>query len=323
MANQAASGLITWEDREEGIKMDFDQIRAFLNVASLKSFSEAGEKMFISQPSVSVRIKALEEELGVLLFDRSKAREPVLTEAGRVFLDYAQSIVNLQDECRETLSGKREEATGLVYIGASTVPGTYLLPRILARFKKECTEIDFNVNILDTSAVLEGILNYSYDIGMVGLVKKDDRLKYLPLVDDKLMLCAPCGLIDKLKYGEGVPVEELLSHHLILREKGSATRQLLEKSLAKAGYELGCFKGITFFNSMEGIKQAVKEGLGVAVVSKLSIEDMCRSGELESFAISDLNLDRQLYMLYHHKRVLGPAAQKFLEFVAQEFTKES
>ncbi len=301
--------------------MDFDQIRAFLNVASLKSFSEAGEKMFISQPSVSVRIKALEEELGVLLFDRSKAREPVLTEAGRVFLDYAQSIINLQDECRETLSGKREEATGLVYIGASTVPGTYLLPQLLARFKKDCSVIDFNVNILDTSAVVEGILNYSYDLGMVGLVKKDDRLNYLPVVDDELVLCAPAGLVDKLKYGEGIPPEEMLSHHLILREKGSATRQLLEKSLAQKGYELGCFEGITFFNSMEGIKQAVKEGLGVAVVSKLSIEDMCRTGEIESFTIRDLDLRRQLYMVYHHKRVLGPAAQKFLDFVSREFTK--
>lgn len=301
--------------------MDFDQIRAFLNVASLKSFSEAAEKMFISQPSVSVRIKALEEELGVLLFDRSKAREPVLTEAGRVFLDYAQSIINLQDECRETLSGKREEATGLVYIGASTVPGTYLLPPLISRFKKNCTVIDFNINILDTSAVLEGILNYSYDLGLVGLVKKDERLKYLPIIDDELVLLAPRGALNKDSCREGVLAEELPGHHLILREKGSATRQLLEKQLLIKGFDLNCFNGITYFNSMEGIKQAVKEGLGIAVVSKLSVQDFASTGAADIFTISDLDLQRKLYLVYHHSRVLGPAAQKVREFVTGEFTK--
>ena len=116
--------------------MDFDQINASINVATYRSFSEAAEKMFISQPSVSVRIKMLEEELGVMLFDRSKAREPVLTDAGRIFLDYAQSMLNMQDECLEKLSGARQASAGLVYVGASTVPGNYLLPSLMARFKK-------------------------------------------------------------------------------------------------------------------------------------------------------------------------------------------
>ena len=150
--------------------MDFDQIRAFINVASLKSFSAAAEKLFISQPSISVRIKALEEELGVILFDRSKAREPVLTEAGRLFLDYSQSIINLENECREKLSGQLEQFGGLIHVGASTVPGTYLLPFLLADFKKEEKLIDYNIDILDTSAVIEGVLNYSYEIGFVGLI---------------------------------------------------------------------------------------------------------------------------------------------------------
>ncbi len=298
--------------------MDIEQIRAFVNVASLRSFSEAAEKMFISQPSVSVRIKALEEELGVILFDRSKAREPFLTEAGQIFLDYAYSIINLQEECREKLSKQREEAAGMVYIGASTVPGIYLLPFLLAEFKKTAGSIEFNVNILDTSAVLEGVLNYSYDLGFVGLVKEDDRLKYISLADDELVLCAPPGLIPRAGYEEGVPVEILFSHHLLVREKGSATRQLLERKLFDTDFDLGSLPGVTYINNLEGIKQAVREGIGVAVISKLSARDLVSAGSAEIFPIRGINLKRKLYLVYHRNRVLGGAGVKLRDFVLEK-----
>ena len=296
--------------------MDFDQIRAFINVAALRSFSEAGEKLFISQPSVSVRVKALEEELGVTLFDRSKAREPSLTEAGRIFLDYAQSILKLNDECREKLSGQREKSTGLIYTGASTVPGIYLLPPLLAGFRKKHPAIEFNINILDTAAVLEGVFNYSFDLGLVGLLKQDDRLKYLALMDDELVFCTAGGLLGQDRFKDGIPLGQLFEHHLILREKGSATRLLLEKKLTEGGFKMDQFKGITYINSLEGIKQAVKAGLGAAVVSKLSIADMVGLGELDQFTIRDVDLKRSLYLVYHHRRVLTRAAEEFIAYAA-------
>ncbi len=302
--------------------MDFEQIRAFLNVASLKSFSEAAEKMFVSQPSISVRIKALEEELGVKLFDRSRAREPVLTEAGKIFLDCAQSILELHDDCREKLSGKREEATGLVYIGSSTVPGTCLLPSLMASFKRTTkSAIDFNIDILDTSAVLEGVLNYSYDLGFVGQAGQDERLKYIPLMEDELVLCVKKGTLKKADHLAGVPVELLLSHHLVMREKGSATRQLLERKMAEKGFETAWFQGITYINNLEGIRQAVKEGLGSAVVSRLSVNDMVGAGSVDVFPIRDLDLKRYLYLVYHHSRILGAAARIFRDYCTGEFTK--
>ncbi|MDW7740426.1 MAG: selenium metabolism-associated LysR family transcriptional regulator [Bacillota bacterium] len=302
--------------------MDFEQIRAFINVASLKSFSEAGEKMFISQPSVSVRIKALEEELGVILLDRSRAREPVLTEAGRIFLDYAQSIINLQDECRMKLSGQREDTGGLVYIGSSTVPGIYLLPGLLAGFTKDSTSVDFNITILDTSAVLEGLLNYSYDLGFVGLVKPEERLTFIPLVNDELVLCTGKGLLGNEIYPDGVPVKELFRHHLIMREKGSATRQLMEKEMTDHGHKLSDFRGITYINSMEGTKQAVKEGLGIAILSKLSIQDMLEANSIDIYRIKGIEIHRQLYLVYHHSRVLGSAAQKFKDYAMTSYSSE-
>jgi LysR family transcriptional regulator, transcriptional activator of the cysJI operon len=295
--------------------MDFEQIRAFINVALLRSFSEAAEKMFISQPSVSVRVKALEDELGVILFDRSKAREPHLTEAGKTFLDYAQAMINLNDECREKISGQREESAGLVYIGASTVPGIYLLPDLLVGFRQQYYSIDFNVNILDTAAVLENVLNYSYDLGFVGLIKQDDRLKYLALAEDELVYCTakdkfPCG-----KYNSGVQLDYIFNFHLIMREKGSATRQLLENKLTTGGYSLSQFQGITYINSLEGIKQAVRSGLGGAVLSKLAASDLVKTGEMDVYPIEGIDLKRSLYLVYHHSRILAGAAEIFRDYI--------
>jgi len=299
--------------------VDFDQIRAFINVASLKSFSAAAEKLFVSQPSISVRIKALEEELGVILLDRSKAREPVLTEAGRLFLDYAQSIINLEDECRERLSGQLEKFGGLVHVGASTVPGTYLLPFILADFKKEETLIDYNIDILDTSAVIEGVLNYSYEIGFVGLIDQDERLKFKALIDDELVLCTAKGLFIKDQKENGVLLEDFYNQHLLVREKGSATRQLLERKLNEKGRDFTSFKGTTYFNSLEGIKQAVRAGLGLAIVSRLSVEDMETSGHVDTYRIIDLDMTRTLYMVCHQNRILNAAARRLHDFIAGRY----
>ncbi len=301
--------------------MDFEQIRIFLNVASLKSFSGAAEKLFISQPSVSVRVKSLEEELGVVLFDRSKAREPSLTEAGKIFLDYAQALTNMQDECKEKLTGQREEMSGIVYIGASTVPGAYLLPALLSHFKHECPDIGYNINILDTSAVLEAILNYSFDLGFVGLIKEDVRLDYLPLVDDQLIFIARKGLLNAEEYSEGISLKNCYGHHLLLREKGSATRRLLEKGLGERGLSINSFKGVTYFNSLEGIKEAVRHGLGVAFLSKLSVQDMIASGLVDGFPVTDLDLKRSLYLVCHRSRILGGAAEKLKSFTGSYYSQ--
>ncbi len=295
--------------------MDFNQIRAFLNVAALKSFSEAGEKMFVSQSSISIRIKTLEEELNVILFDRSKAREPVLTDAGREFLNYAQAIINLQDECKVKLSGNSSEVYGQVCIGASTVPGTYLLPGILARFKKTNSNINFNIEVTDTSAVLEGVLNYSYDLGFVGLIKRDERLRYHTIGEDELVYCIAKGSLKKEYLEEGMPASELVKHQLILREKGSATRQLLEDKLKEKGLTLDRRSGVTLYNSLAGIKQAIKQGLGASVLSNLSIQDMIKVGDVEACPLRDMDLKRELYLVCHHRRVLGDVALMFQRFL--------
>ncbi len=303
--------------------MDFDQLRAFINVVSLKSFSGAADKLYISQPSVSMRIKTLEQELGLALFDRSKAREPVLTEFGQLFLDYAQAVINLEDEFKNKLSTRNEEAIGMIRVGASTVPGTYLLPSILAGFKKSCPAVEFKINILDTGAVLEGIQNYDYELGFVGSRKENGKIDYLPLVEDELVLCTPRGLFNNDAYKEsGIPLDNILSGNLLMREQGSATRQFWEKLLAEKELHLDDFFSITYFNSLEGIKQAVMAGLGISVLSKMSVADAADIGRIDLYRIRDMDMRRLLYLVCHRRRVHSLAVRLFRDYIVDQYGLE-
>lgn len=295
--------------------MDFEQIRIFLKVATMKSFSAAAEKMFVSQPGVSVRIKSLEEDLGVTLFDRSRSREMELTEEGRIFMDYAQALLNLEEEARGKLLGQEFEPAGLVRVGASTVPGTYLLPPLLARYKKDNPAVELEITVHDTAAVLEGILVYDFDLGFVGMMKQDERLLYKPLGEDELVFCVPANSVNGKEHSGEISLEVCFPYHLLIREEGSATRTLLDRALKEKGFAVTDFDGITYFNSLEGIKQAVRRGFGAAFVSRRSVEDLVRLGSVEIYRVSGLELKRQLYLVYHRSRVLGSASRRLIKSV--------
>lgn len=294
--------------------MDFQQLQIFLAAASLKSFSRAAEQLYLSQPGVSGRIKSLEEELGVLLFDRSRSRELVLTEQGRRFQDYAQQLLNLKEEALEMVSGEKEPVSGILQIGASTVPGTYLLPGWLGDFNRLYPGVWIELSILDTAAVLDGIMEYRFDLGLVGSrADGEERLDFHPVAGDELLAAAPPGL-----FGAGraaVSLAECLPHRLILRESGSATRSLLEKSLKTKGLTTGDFNGVLQLNSLEASKQGVRCGLGIAFLSRCSIADYMAMGWVEGFAVTDLALSRSIYLVRHRTRVPGRAARLFCNFV--------
>ncbi|MDZ4132307.1 MAG: LysR substrate-binding domain-containing protein, partial [Dethiobacteria bacterium] len=155
--------------------------------------------------------------------------------------------------------------------------------------------------------------------GLVGQINQDERLKYLPLYEDELVLCAARGLLPQTDYPEGVPLEALFSMHLIMREKGSATRQLLEKKLIERGYGFDQFTGVTYINSLEGIKQAVREGLGIAFLSRLSVSEMSAAGLVDVFPLSGYDLRRSLYLVYHRSRILCGASERMKAFIVEEF----
>ncbi len=301
--------------------MDFQQLKIFLNAAKLKSFSRTAEQMYISQPSVSARIKALEEELNAVLFDRSHPRALVLTAEGISFMDYAQKMLNLHEEALAELAPGARRPAGMVRVAASTVPGIYLLPPLLARFREGCPGVTLNLAIMDSAAVVEEVLNYSADLGLVGEETAEKRVESAIFAEDELVLITPPGLLDQKvltmdSSGRGiVDLASCLPYPLLLREEGSATRRLFEKALSKIGVQYSDFAGIIYMDSLEAIKQGVRCGLGISLVSWLSAEDYSRAGLVSVYQPAGLDLTRRLYLIRHHRRILSRAADVLYKFV--------
>ena len=293
--------------------MDLHQLEIFIQVASLKSFSRTAEHLFISQPTVSSRIKTLEQELGAPLLDRNHPEGIALTELGREFLDYAQEMLNVRDRAINRLN-KTDKVFGHFHIGASTVPGCYILPQILSDYCLSNPEVKVDVTIRDTSQVLMGILSYDFDIGMVGNKEEGNQLNYTKVAEDELVLITATGLFSPEGYisGDVIPLSVCRHKVWLIRETGSATRSVLEKALLEKGEELKTFSRTMFIDSLEGIKHAVRWGMGVSVVSRRSVEDYINMGYLDYYIIRELDLKRAFYLVFHRHRVLSAAVINFL-----------
>ncbi len=300
--------------------MDIEQLNIFIRVATLKNFTRAAESLFLSQPTISARIKALEEEMGVILFDRSRSRELSLTEAGIIFWDYAQEMINLYAQSIEKMRQQKNNVTGLLRIGASSVPGAYILPSILHNFKEEYGQVKTSVFVKDTAEIISDILDYALDIGMVGFSEDDSRLEYINIAEDELCLITPCGLLSEKGYppNSTIPLADLFDLDFIMREPGSATRKVLEAELNKQGYSLRDFDKVIFMDSLEAIKQSVRQGLGSSVVSRCSVEDYLKSRLVDEYYPASLDLKRYYFLVYHRNRVLSNAANSFLHFICKK-----
>ena len=305
--------------------MDLEQLNIFIKVATLKNFTRAAESLYLSQPTISSRVKALEEEIGVLLFDRSRPRELSLTEEGKIFWDYAQQMLNLYNEFLQNINLDQNSVSGYLRIGASSVPGIFILPVLLNGFKKQYNRVKTSVLIKDSAEVIDGVLDYIFDIGFVGYRENDPRLIFLDIAEDELCLITPAGLLEEkgLSPGDTVPLETFFNLDLILREPGSATRRVLEQQLNEIGFTTNDFKSIMYMDDLEGIKQSVRQGLGSSVVSRYSVEDYLTAGFVDVYNIESLILKRRFYLVYHQNRVLNIASMSFIQHIQDNIANQT
>ncbi len=306
--------------------MDFHQLRVFVEVVRQKSFSRAAESIFLSQPTVSAHVKALENEIGVPLLDRSQ-RQPQLTEAGKILFRYAQQFLGLKEEALAAIQKEYEIVKGHLEIAASSVPGTYLLPGILFLFHQRFPEVTFSVMLRDTKQVLESIKEFTFDLGFVGEPGNHEDLEQVKLVDDELILITPPGT--KLPFHEpegtelpSIDISSCLELPFILREPGSATRTVFEKAYKKHTGKKAALNIVAFLEGQEGIKEAVKKGLGVTVISRRAVAEELRGQAVEGYKIMDLTLERSFYLIYSKKRILAPLGQAFVDLTSTYFRTE-
>ncbi|MFQ5988912.1 MAG: selenium metabolism-associated LysR family transcriptional regulator [Candidatus Methylomirabilales bacterium] len=285
--------------------MNLSQLKAFLAVAEDRSFSRAAEKLYLSQPAVSKQIQALEEGLGMRLFDRV-GRSILLTEAGNILHDHAHIAFQTLEEARETINQLRGLQRGHLRISAASTIGTYMLPQPLGELKAQFPGIEISLAITNKARVVQQVLNHEVELGFVGPPVEPAELEMEEyLLDELVLIMAPTH---RLAHEESVAVAQLAEEVFILREQGSGTREIMEEELARARVSL---KKAMELGSTEAIKQAVAANLGVSIVSKFAIALEILQSRLAVARLRELDLRRQLYIVHHSGRTLSPAAQEF------------
>lgn len=297
--------------------MDLRRLEVFVKVAELGSFSRAAEALFLTQPTVSEHVRALEEDLGVQLLDRL-GRGAVPTPAGQLLLGYARRILILTREARQAVDKFQGRLFGELVVGGSTIPGEYILPALIGQFKTKYPDISISLRVGSSQQVSGWVEEGRVEIGVVGARPGSRVLVARELMADRMVIVVPAD--HPWSRRESVTLAEIRAEPLVLRERGSGTREALERALAEAGTDLTAFRVAGEMGSTQAVKQAVRAGIGVTLISKLAVEDECRARLLICVHVRDLEFRRSFHLVTHRDRSRSPLAQAFLEFVESQFT---
>lgn len=291
--------------------MDTRQLAAFCEVVERKSFSQAAERLGVTQPAVSLQVRSLEERLGRRLLDRSGRRvEP--TEAGLSLYRHARRLLQLEQQMLEDVSeDEGGELRGTLAIGASTGPGAHLVPLLLCELQREHPELRVVLTISDTQAVTERVATRELELGVVGASGRHRSLLFEPLALDEIVLAVPTGhaLADR-----DISLEELRAETLIVMQEGAGVRQVIEEELRRAGLRLRDLESKLELGLQESVKSAVGAGYGVAFISRTAIERELATGVLALARVEGIEPARQIFVVRAKGRALSRAAEAFLAY---------
>lgn len=288
--------------------MDLGQVEAFVQVAQHRSFSKAADSLFLTQPSVTARIQSLERDLGEALFERN-GRGVRLTEMGTAFLPYARRALKALQEGRDAIEGMRNLDIGALKLGAAMTVSTYVLPRILRTYCTTYPGVEVSVHTGRSEQVLQMVLSDDVHAALERTVHHPDVMT-VPLYEDDLVLVASPG--HRLARARSATIEEVGREQLILYDKGSSYNQLIQGVFRQHGIVPHTLMEL---DTIEATKKMVEEGLGVAMVPKVSTEREFEQGTLASVGISNASMPRrQISLIFRKNRKHTRAV---LAFIAQ------
>ncbi len=297
--------------------IDLRRLEVFAKVAELGSFSRAAEALYLTQPTISEHVRALEEEVGVQLLDRL-GRGAIPTPAGQLLLGYARRILGLTAEARQALEHFQGRMSGTLIVGGSTIPGEYVLPALVGQFKGKYPDIAISLLVGSSRQVSEWVEEGRVEVGVVGAQPASRALESRALMADELVIVVPAD--HPWARRQSVTLADVRSEPLILRERGSGSREALERALAAAGAQLGDFRIAGEMGSTQAVKQAVRAGVGLSLISKRAVEDECRARLLACVKLADLVVRRSFYLVTHRDRTRSPLAQAFVDFVESQIS---
>lgn len=294
--------------------MDLRYLEIFCKVVELKSFSKAASELFLTQPTISNHIKALEDEAGIQLLDRL-GRNVLPTKAGEILYGYAKEIVKLKSNAVQELNKFMGNVKGSLIIGGSTIPGEYILPGYIAQFKKAHPDVTVTLRLGDTQDITDMVMDGSIEMGVIGSKADDRRIDCREFLKDELALVASARHFKGIK--NQIDIKDFKKLPFIMREKGSGSRRALEETLKKNGVNMDELNIAAEVGSTEAVKQSVRAGIGVSFLSLFAVKDEMPRKTLRKISIKGFYVSRHFYIATDKARATSPICQSFIKTLSR------
>ncbi|MGJ7918952.1 selenium metabolism-associated LysR family transcriptional regulator [Neobacillus sp. LXY-4] len=288
--------------------MDFHQLLVFSKVVEHRSFSKAADDIFLSQSTVSSHIHALEKMLNVNLFDRV-GREIILTPHGERLYQWAQKILLLKDQALLDLNQGVAEFRGIIRAAVSSVPGQFILPKMVKQFRTDYPHVTFHINQSSSKLVADKVLNGFVDFGIIGEKYESDRLHYIPLLKEKLVLITS----KHTEIANPVRINDILHFPFVMRNSGSGTNAILERYLKKHHIAKDKLNIIAFTDDGQSLIQYVMQDIGISIISEIAARDYSNNNLINMQEIEDFDDERYFYLVYNKNKTLSMIAKLFIE----------
>lgn len=300
--------------------MDLHKLAIYCKVIELKSFTRAAEAMFLSQPTISEHIRALEQEIGQRLINRlgrstsspgsNGGREIKTSEAGKILYAYARKMLHLQQEVLDNLGQYSGSLAGRLAIGAGTIPGAYILPQKIGAFKKDYPDITIALRIAGSRTIANEILSGELEMGILGAQWRENGLTWQEIFSDELILAVTA---DHPWAGRRqITVQQLTAEPFIMRDHSSGTRLAVGRILEQHGLNPAQLNVVAEIGSTEAIRQSIKAAIGISILSSQAVKDDIAHGSLVAVAIDGVRMIRPFYMVTRKNQSLSPLCSAFI-----------
>jgi len=290
--------------------MDFRHLETFVKITELKSFSRASEELFLTQPTVSKQIIDLESYFSIKLIDRTK-RNVSLTRAGELLLDYAKDLLSIKKDMTEAIDAFKGLKIGNILVGASSIPGIYIIPQVLNEFRQKYEGINIKLMISDSKEIIRSTEQGEIDIGFVGTRSENKKLNFKRFFDDTIIIVAPKD------FPNSISLKDIKNYPIIIREAGSGTRNCFDSALKRLHIDMKKdLNVVAELTDTEAIKEAVRHGLGIAYISKMAVENEINRGSMKTLKIEGFSeLKRTFFIITKKDKSISPHAKALIDIV--------
>lgn len=293
--------------------MDLRKLEVFCKIVELKNFTRAAEVLLVSQPTVSEHVRGLENELGQKLFNRL-GKEVEITPVGEILYQYAQKILRTRQEALQAVAQYKGSLAGKISLGCGTIPGTYIMPKLISSFRALHPSITAIMRITSSRIIADKVMVGELEFGIVGARWNEQKLTWLEIYSDELTLAVhPEHRL--LSAFDQVPVQTLPSLPFILREPESGTRKVFAAILEEEGIRESDLQVVAEIGSTAAVKEAVKAGIGVSILSSRAVQEDLECGRLATLSIQGHDLQRPFYLVLRKNRELSPVAAAFVQYI--------